>query len=157
MKYDAIIIGSGRAGNPLSESLTDQGLRVAPIEKAHLGGTCINTGCTPTKTMAASAQVAYYARNGARRGAHTGEVRVDLPAIIARKDAIVRRFRSGHQRKVEGRDNLHLYRGQARFLGPRQVAVGEHVLESGRIFIDTGTRTDIPRLEGLERVNYLQR
>ncbi len=155
MKYDAIIIGSGQAGNPLSESLTDQGLTVALIEKAHLGGTCINTGCTPTKTMVASAQVAHYARNAARWGVHTGEVRVDLPKIIARKDAIVRSFRGGHERKVESRDNLHLYRGHARFLGPRQVAVGEHVLESERIFINTGTRTDIPRLEGLDRVNYL--
>jgi pyruvate/2-oxoglutarate dehydrogenase complex dihydrolipoamide dehydrogenase (E3) component len=155
MNYDAIIIGSGQAGNPLSESLTDQGLKVALIEKAHLGGTCINTGCTPTKTMVASAQVAYYARNAARWGVHTGEVRVDLPKIVARKDAIVRSFRSGHERKVESRDNLHLYRGQARFVGPRQVAVGEHVLESERIFINTGTRTDLPRLEGLDQVNYL--
>ncbi len=155
MQYDAIIIGSGQAGNPLSESLTDQGLKVALIEKAHLGGTCINTGCTPTKTMVASAQVAYYARNAARWGVHTGEVRVDLPKIIARKDAIVRSFRSGHERKVESRENLHLYRGHARFLGPRQIAVEEHVLESERIFINTGTRTDIPRLEGLDHVNYL--
>jgi pyruvate/2-oxoglutarate dehydrogenase complex dihydrolipoamide dehydrogenase (E3) component len=155
MKYDAIIIGSGQAGNPLSESLTDQGLKVALIEKAHLGGTCINTGCTPTKTMVASAQVAYYARNAARWGVHTGDVRVDLPKIIARKDAIVASFRSGHERKVESRDNLHLYRGHARFLGPRQVVVGDQALESERIFINTGTRTDIPRLEGLEQVNYL--
>ncbi len=155
MKYDAIIIGSGQAGNPLSESLTDQGLTVALIEKAHLGGTCINTGCTPTKTMVASAQVAHYARNAARWGVHTGEVRVDLPKIVARKDAIVRSFRSGHERKVESRDNLHLYRGHARFLGPRQVAVGEHVLESERIFINTGTRTDVPRLDGLDQVHYL--
>ncbi|HEX9899596.1 MAG TPA: mercuric reductase [Candidatus Methylomirabilis sp.] len=155
MKYDAIIIGSGQAGNPLSESLTDQGLKVALIEKAHLGGTCINTGCTPTKTMVASAQVAYYARNAARWGVHTGEVRVDLPKIIARKDAIVQSFRSGHERKVESRDNLHLYRGHARFLGPRQVAVGAEVLESERIFINTGTRTDVPRLAGLDQVNYL--
>jgi len=155
MKCDAIIIGSGQAGNPLSESLTDQGLKVALIEKAHLGGTCINTGCTPTKTMVASAQVAYYARNAARWGVHTGEVRVDLPKIIARKDAIVQSFRSGHERKVESRDNLHLYRGHARFLGPRQVAVGAEVLESERIFINTGTRTDVPRLAGLDQVNYL--
>ncbi len=155
MKYDAIIIGSGQAGNPLSESLTDQGLTVALIEKAHLGGTCINTGCTPTKTMVASAQVAHYARNAARWGVHTGKVRVSLPKIVARKDAIVRRFRGGHQRTVNSRKNLHLYRGIARFLGPRQVAVGKQVLESERIFINTGTRTDIPRIEGLEKGTYL--
>jgi pyruvate/2-oxoglutarate dehydrogenase complex dihydrolipoamide dehydrogenase (E3) component len=155
MKYDAIIIGSGQAGNPLSESLTDQGLKVALIEKAHLGGTCINTGCTPTKTMVASAQVAHYARNAARWGVHTGEVRVSLPRIVARKDAIVRRFRGGHQRKVNSRENLHLYRGHARFLGPREVAVGKQVLESERIFINTGTRTDIPRIDGLDKGTYL--
>ncbi|MBI4573368.1 MAG: mercuric reductase [candidate division NC10 bacterium] len=155
MKYDAIIIGSGQAGNPLSESLTDRGLQVALIEKAHLGGTCINTGCTPTKTMVASAQVSHYARNAARWGVHTGDIRVDLPKIIARKDAIVRSFRSGHERKVESRDNLHLYRGHGRFLSPRQIAVGEHVLESERIFINTGTRTDLPRLEGLDGIAYL--
>ncbi|MBI1999610.1 MAG: mercuric reductase [candidate division NC10 bacterium] len=155
MQYDAIIIGSGQAGNPLSESLTDQGWTVALIEKAHLGGTCINTGCTPTKTMVASAQVAYYARNAARWGVHTGKVRVNLPKIVARKDAIVRRFRSGHQRKVNSRENLHLHRGKARFLGPRQVAVGKHVLESERIFINTGTRPDIPAIEGLEKGAYL--
>lgn len=155
MKYDAIIVGSGQAGNPLSESLTDQGLKVALIEKAHLGGTCINTGCTPTKTMVASAQVAHYARNAARWGVHTGKVRVSLPKIVARKNAIVRRFRGGHQRKVNSRENLHLYRGHARFLGPRQVAVGKHVLESERIFINTGTRTDIPLIDGLGRGAYL--
>jgi len=155
MKYDAIIIGSGQAGNPLSESLTDQGLKVALIEKAHLGGTCINTGCTPTKTMVASAQVAHYARNAARWGVHTGKVRVNLPKIVARKDAIVRRFRSGHQHKVNSRENLHLHRGKARFLGPHQVAVGKHVLESERIFINTGTRPDIPLIEGLEKGTYL--
>jgi pyruvate/2-oxoglutarate dehydrogenase complex dihydrolipoamide dehydrogenase (E3) component len=155
MKYDAIIIGSGQAGNPLSVSLTDQGLKVALIEKAHLGGTCINTGCTPTKTMVASAQVAHYARNATRWGVHTGKVRVSLARIVARKDAIVRRFRGGHQRKVNSRENLHLYRGIARFVGPRQVAVGKHVLESQRIFINTGTRTDIPQIEGLEKGTYL--
>ena len=155
MKYDAIIIGSGQAGNPLWESLTDLGWTVALIEKAHLGGTCINTGCTPTKTMVASAQVAHYARNASRWGIHTGEVRVDLPKIVARKDAIVRSFRGGQERKVESRDNLHLYRGHARFLDPRQVAVGQATLESERIFINTGTRTDIPSLDGLDRVPYL--
>lgn len=155
MQYDAIIIGSGQAGNPLSESLTDLGWKVALIEKEHLGGTCINTGCTPTKTMVASAQVAYYARNASRWGVHTGEVRVDLPKIVARKDAIVRRFRSGHEHKVDSREHLHLYRGHARFLGPHQVAVGEHILESQRIFINTGTRPEIPRIQGLEDGTYL--
>ena len=114
MKYDAIVIGSGQAGNPLIYKLADKGWTVALIEKEHLGGTCINTGCTPTKTMVMRAQVAYYARNAARWGVHTGEVRVDLPAIVAQKDRVVQSFRSGLQRKVDSRENLHLYRGQAR-------------------------------------------
>lgn len=155
MKYDAIVIGSGQAGNPLSQDLADRGWTVALIEKEHLGGTCINTGCTPTKTMVASAQVAHYARNAARWGVRTGEVSVDLPRIVARKDGIVQRFRSGKQEAVESRKNLHLYRGHARFLDARRVKVGEHVLESERVFINTGTRPEIPRIDGLDRVKYL--
>jgi pyruvate/2-oxoglutarate dehydrogenase complex dihydrolipoamide dehydrogenase (E3) component len=155
MKYDAIIIGSGQAGNPLWDSLTDRGSTVALIEQAHLGGTCINTGCTPTKTMVASAQVAYYARNAARWGVNTGAVSVDLPRIVARKDAIVQEFRGGKERKAASRKNLHLYRGNARFVAPNKVTVGEQVLEGDRIFINTGTRPAIPRIDGLDRVDYL--
>src|SRR5881398_1805829 len=109
IRYDAVVIGSGQAGNPLSQKLADQGWSVALIEKEHLGGTCINTGCTPTKTMVMRAQVAHYARNGVRWGIHTGEVRVDLPAIVAQKDRVVESFRAGQQRKVDSRKNLHLY------------------------------------------------
>ena len=123
MKYDAIILGSGQAGNPLWDSLTDRGWTVALIEKAHLGGTCINYGCTPTKTMVASAQIAYYARNAARWGVHTGPVSVDLPRIVARKDAVVQEFRGGKERTAASRQNLHLYRGHARFVAPHKVAV----------------------------------
>ena len=155
MKYDAIIIGSGQAGNPLWDSLTDHGWTVALVEEAHLGGTCINTGCTPTKTMVASAQVAHYARNAARWGVRTGTVSVDLPKIVARKDAIVQSFRGGKESQAEGRKNLHLYRGHARFMAPHEVAVGEEVLESERIFINTGTRPSVPRIEGLGKVDYL--
>ncbi len=155
MKYDAIVIGSGQAGNPLIYKLADKGWTVALIEKEHLGGTCINTGCTPTKTMVMRAQVAYYARNAARWGVHTGEVRVDLPAIVAQKDRVVQSFRSGLQRKVDSRENLHLYRGQARFTGPHRIAVGGKVLESDKIFINTGTRPTIPGIPGLAAVPYL--
>ena len=84
MSYDAIVIGSGQAGNPLSHRLADQGWKVALVEKAHLGGTCINTGCTPTKTMVASAQVAYYARNAARWGIRANGVSVDLDKVVDR-------------------------------------------------------------------------
>ena len=155
MKYDLIVIGSGQAGNPLSQKLADYGWKVALIEKAHLGGTCINTGCTPTKTMVASAQVAYYARNASRWGVKTNGVTVDLPAIVARKNRIVESFRSGQQRRVDERPNLRLYRGQARFTGPHSIAVGGETLESERIFINTGTRPAIPGIEGLEAAGYL--
>lgn len=155
MKYDAIVIGSGQGGNPLSQRLADLEWTVALIEKKHLGGTCINTGCTPTKTMIACAQVAHYARNAARWGVRTGDVSVDLPAIVARKDHIVQNFRSGQQRKVDSRKNLHLYRGHARFVASHRIQVGEEVLESERIFINTGTRPVIPPIEGLEAVAYL--
>src|SRR5215471_9616745 len=99
-KYDAIVIGSGQAGNPLCQKLADHGWTVALIEKEHLGGTCINTGCTPTKTMVASAQVAHYARNAAKWGVRTGAVSVNLPQVVARKDKIVSQWRSGLEEKV---------------------------------------------------------
>lgn len=153
-KYDAIVIGSGQGGNPLCQDLADRGWRVALIEKEHLGGTCINTGCTPTKTMVASAQVAYYARNAARWGVRTGPVSVDLPRIVARKNEIVQRFRSGKEEAFGG-ENPRLYRGHGRFVGPRQVQVGSEILEGERIFINTGTRPETPRIEGLDRVGYL--
>ena len=155
MKYDAIIIGSGQGGNPLSQNLADRGWSVALIEKAHLGGTCINTGCTPTKTMIQSAQVAHYARHAARWGVRACGVSVDLPAIVARKDKVVHGFRDGQQRRVDARKSLRLCRGQARFVGPQQLQVGDEQLESERIFINTGARPDLPRLPGLATVDYL--
>ena len=153
--YDAIVIGSGQAGNPLSQKLADRGWTVALVEKEHLGGTCVNTGCTPTKTMIASAQVAYYARNADRWGSAPAQVSVDLPKVVARKDRVVGQSRAGLNRKVEERKTLHLYRGHARFIGPHEVRVGEEVLESERIFIDTGTRPDVPHLEGLGGIDFL--
>jgi pyruvate/2-oxoglutarate dehydrogenase complex dihydrolipoamide dehydrogenase (E3) component len=154
-QYDAVVIGSGQGGNPLSQKLADLGWTVALIEKAHLGGTCVNTGCTPTKTMVASAQVAHYARNAGRWGVRAADVGVDLPQVVARKDQVVNQWRSGQERKVQLRKNLHLHREHGRFVGPHQVRVGDEVLESSRIFIDTGTRPSIPPLEGLDRINYL--
>jgi pyruvate/2-oxoglutarate dehydrogenase complex dihydrolipoamide dehydrogenase (E3) component len=155
MKYDAIVIGSGQAGNPLSQKLADKGWAVALIEQAHLGGTCINTGCTPTNTMIASAQVVHYARNASRWGVRAGDVSVDLPAVVARKDKVVESFRSGHQRNVEKRPSLHLYRGHAQFAAPHRVTIDNQSLEGERIFINTGARASIPRIEGLDTVGYL--
>src|ERR1700678_3285096 len=121
--YDAIVIGAGQAGNPLSQKLADRGWTVALVEKEQLGGTCVNTGCTPTKTMVASAQIAHYARNGARWGVKVGSVQVDLPAIVSLKNSVVEHFRTGNERNVEKRPNLHLYRGHARFIAPRKLQI----------------------------------
>src|SRR5260370_25784636 len=117
-KYDAIVIVSGQAGKPLSQKLADHGWTVALIEKAELGGTCINTGCTPTKAMVASAQVAHYARHAGQWGVNTGEVSVDLRKVVARKDQIVDQWRSCIEQKVPDRkQEIRLYRGQLRVHG----------------------------------------
>jgi len=155
MEYDAIVIGSGQGGNPLAYALAGRGWSVALVEKAHLGGTCINTGCTPTKTMVASAQVAHYVRNASRWGVKADNVRVDLPAVVARKTAIVESFRLGHEKRVREHKTLRLYRNHARFLAPHAVQVGDDTIESGKIFVDTGTRPKPPLLAGLDAVGYL--
>jgi pyruvate/2-oxoglutarate dehydrogenase complex dihydrolipoamide dehydrogenase (E3) component len=155
MRYDAIVIGSGQGGNPLAYALAERGWSVALVEKVHLGGTCINTGCTPTKTMVASAQVAHYARNASRWGVKVDNVRVDLPAVVARKNAVVERFRGGHEKRVVDHKTLRLYRNHARFVGPHAVQVGDDTIESDKIFLDTGARPETPRLAGLDAVGYL--
>ena len=153
--YDAIVIGSGQGGNPLASAISKRGEQVALLESGPLGGTCINTGCTPTKTMVASAQVAHYARNAARWGVHAGDVTIDLPAILRRKNDMVDRFRSGWEKSFQGDDHVHLYRGRARFSDVSQVEINGETLTSKRIFIDTGSAPNIPRIEGLDRVPYL--
>ena len=150
MKYDAIIIGSGQAGNPLSYRFADLGRQVAMIEMGNVGGTCINTGCTPTKTMVHRAQIAHYARNAARWGVHAENVTVDLPAIVVQKDSVVANFRGGIKKKIGLHPNIRLYQGQARFAGAHQIHVGETLLESGNIFINTGGRPIIPDIPGLD-------
>ena len=155
MKFDAIVIGSGQAGNPLLYRLADLGWHVALIEKNQLGGTCINVGCTPTKVMVHRAQVAHYARNAARWGVNASNVSVDLPKIVAQKEEVVRSFRGGQQKQVDKRPNLKLYRNHARFVAPHQLQVGGELLESEKIFIDTGGRTVIPKISGLESSGFL--
>jgi len=155
MKYDAIIIGSGQGGNPLAFRLADLGWSVALIEKKYLGGTCINVGCTPTKTMVHRAQVAHYARNSARWGVNTSNVIVDLAKMVSQKDEVVLSFRSGQQKQVDKRANLRLHRGHARFVAPHQLKVGDDLLESKKVFINTGGRPTIPAIPGLETVPYL--
>lgn len=155
MKYDAIIVGSGQAGNPLVYRLADLGWAVALIEKKNLGGTCINVGCTPTKTMVHRAQVAHYACNAARWGVNTANVSVDMSKIVAQKDEVVLSFRGGQQKQVDKRSNLRLYRGHARFVAPHQLQVGNEQIESEKIFIDVGGRPNIPSIPGLDGVPYL--
>src|SRR5437588_2118549 len=155
MNYQAIVIGSGQAGNPLAYRLADFGWSVALIEEKNLGGTCINVGCTPTKTMVHRAQVAHYARNAARWGVNTSNVSVDLAKIVAQKEEVVLSFRGGLQKQVDRRANLRLHRGHARFVGPHQLRVGDDLLESEKIFINTGDRSNIPAISGLDPVSYL--
>jgi pyruvate/2-oxoglutarate dehydrogenase complex dihydrolipoamide dehydrogenase (E3) component len=154
-QYDAIVIGAGQSGPPLAHKLADLGQRVALIEREHLGGSCINYGCTPTKTMVASARIAHYARRGPEFGVHTGEVRIDLAEVVARKDAMVLQWRNGQQGHVDRRDTLDLYRGHGRFTGPHEVEVNGETLTSDRIVINTGTRPRILPLPGLDEVEVL--
>jgi pyruvate/2-oxoglutarate dehydrogenase complex dihydrolipoamide dehydrogenase (E3) component len=155
MKYDAIVIGSGQAGNPLSYRLAEVGWQVALIEKENLGGTCINTGCTPTKTMVHRAQIAHYARNAVRWGVHAEKVTADLPTIVAQKDGVVAGFRGGVQKKIGLHPNIRLYRGRARFTSAHQIQVGEILLESDKMFINTGGRPIIPDISGLDPARVL--
>jgi pyruvate/2-oxoglutarate dehydrogenase complex dihydrolipoamide dehydrogenase (E3) component len=155
MKYDAIVIGSGQAGIPLSFRLADIGWQVALIEKSLLGGTCINNGCSPTKTMVHRAQVAYYARNAARWGVRAANVSADLQAIVAQKNKVIHSFRGGKEKQMKQRPNLHFHGGHARFVDVHQIQVGETFLESEKIFINTGGRWRDPRIPGLARVPYL--
>jgi pyruvate/2-oxoglutarate dehydrogenase complex dihydrolipoamide dehydrogenase (E3) component len=155
MKYDAIIVGSGQGGNPLAYRLADHGWSVALIEKSYLGGTCINVGCTPTKTMVHRAQVAHYARDAARWGVIATNVFVDLAKIVAQKNQVVLSFRGGHQKQVDKRTNLRLYHGHAHFVASHQLQVGDDLLESEKIFLDVGGRASIPSIPGLDSVPYL--
>jgi len=155
MKYDAIVIGSGQAGIPLSLRLADIGWQVALIEKGFVGGTCINNGCTPTKTMVHRAQVAYYARNAKRWGVRAANVSADMQAIVDQKNKVVHSFRGGKEKQIKQRPNLHFYSGQGRFVGVHQIQMGETLLESEKIFINTGGRARDPHIPGLARVPYL--
>jgi pyruvate/2-oxoglutarate dehydrogenase complex dihydrolipoamide dehydrogenase (E3) component len=155
VKFDAIILGSGQGGNPLAHRLADLGWSVALIEGKFLGGTCINVGCTPTKTMVHRAHVAHYARNAARWGVNASNVSVDLPKIVAQKDAVVLSFRNGQENQVKKRPTLRLFRGHGRFVAPHQIQVNEELLESEKIFINAGGRPAVPQIPGLDSVPYL--
>src|SRR5262249_48190275 len=158
--YDAILIGAGQGGKPLSIVLARAGLKTAVIEARYLGGTCVNYGCTPTKTMAASARVAYLARRASDYGVQTGPVNVNLAQVRERKQKIVERFRNGAEQVLEATENLDVIRGEARFIDSRTVKVeraGREALHvsAEKIFINTGAKLVIPPIDGLDRVPSL--
>lgn len=155
--YDAIIIGSGQAGNPLARAFGDAGWKTALIERAYIGGTCINYGCTPTKTMFNSARVAYLARRGAEYGVHHGKVSVNMREVRARKQRVVEEFRESGLKGIKQTENLELITGSARFIAPHQVEVqlndgGKHTVSAEKIFINTGGRPSRPQLDGIDDV-----
>jgi len=159
-RYDDIVIGAGQAGGPLSTALAHAGRRVALVEREHVGGSCINYGCTPTKTMVASARVAHLARRGQGYGVLTGGVRVDLARVRQRKQEIVERFRDGSRRRIEQTPGTDLLFGEARFTGPKTIEVTvengrPRALTAGRVFINVGTRAAVPDIEGLADVEHL--
>ncbi|HLQ27764.1 MAG TPA: mercuric reductase [Ktedonobacteraceae bacterium] len=158
--YDAIVIGAGQAGGPLSTALANAGWKTAIIERVHVGGTCINEGCTPTKTMVASARVAYLARRGADYGVHTGPVTIDMVKVRQRKRDIVDSFRGGSERRIERTAGLDLLMGEASFTGPKTLEVllnaGEtRQLTASMIFINAGERPAKLALAGIENVPTL--
>jgi pyruvate/2-oxoglutarate dehydrogenase complex dihydrolipoamide dehydrogenase (E3) component len=154
--FDAIIIGTGQAGPALARRLVAAGWKVAIVERKLFGGTCINTGCTPTKTLVASAYAAHLARRAADYGVIIpGAVRVDMKAVKARKDAVVGASRSGIERSLKALEGCTVYEGHARFVGPKEVGVGDEVLRADRIFINVGGRALVPPIPGLEQAPYL--
>ena len=158
--YDAIVIGAGQAGGPLSTALANAGRKTAIIERIHVGGTCINEGCTPTKTMVASARVTYLARRGADYGVHTGPVTIDMVKVRQRKRDIVDSFRGGSERRIEQTAGLDLLMGEASFTGPKTLEVllntGEiRQLTASTIFINAGERPAKLALAGIENVPTL--
>ena len=154
--FDAIIIGTGQAGPALARRVVAAGWKVAIIERKLFGGTCINTGCTPTKTLVASAYAAHLARRAADYGVVIpGAVGVDMKAVKARKDAVVGTSRRGIERSLKALEGCTVYEGHARFVGPKEVGVGDELLRADRIFINVGGRALVPPIPGLEQAPYL--
>jgi len=153
--FDAIVIGTGQAGPFLAGRLTAAGMSVAIVERKLFGGTCVNTGCTPTKTMVASAYAAHMARRGAEFGvAINGAVSVDMRRVKARKDEVVGQSRTGLEHFLKTMKNGTVLEGHARFESPRQVSVGGDTLAADRIFINVGGRAVVPAMPGLEQIEY---
>ena len=154
-KYDAIIIGTGQAGPALAGRLAGAGMKVAVIERKRFGGTCVNNGCIPTKTLIASARAAHVARRAGEYGVMIdGSITVDMKKVKARKDAVVRRSNEGLEQWLRGTENVTIYQGHGRFEDAHQVRVGDELLEADRIFINVGGRAATPALPGHDQVSY---
>jgi pyruvate/2-oxoglutarate dehydrogenase complex dihydrolipoamide dehydrogenase (E3) component len=159
-KYDAIIIGSGQAGTPLAKKLAAAGLKTALFEQRYIGGTCINDGCTPTKTMIASARMVYLSRQAKTLGVQTGTVSVDLKKVIARKNQIVESFRNGSATNLETIPGLDIYYGEASFTAEKTIRLTsrdkkEIILKADKIFINAGCKPMVPAISGIEQIDYL--
>jgi pyruvate/2-oxoglutarate dehydrogenase complex dihydrolipoamide dehydrogenase (E3) component len=155
-QYDAIVIGTGQAGPPLAERLAGAGMKVAVIERGKFGGTCVNTGCIPTKTLVASARAAHVARRAAEFGVRLkGAVKVDMKKVKARLDRIAGGGNAGIRRWMTGTPNVTVYKSHARFTGPKEIAVKGETLTAERIFVNVGARALAPDMPGLTEVPYL--
>jgi pyruvate/2-oxoglutarate dehydrogenase complex dihydrolipoamide dehydrogenase (E3) component len=155
ISYDAIVIGTGQAGPGLARRLAGAGMKVAIVERKLFGGTCVNTGCIPTKTMIASAYAAHMATRGAEFGVQVAGVSVDMKRVKARKDEISGQSRVGVETSLRKLENCTVYQGHARFESPREVSVGGERLTAEKIFINVGARAVVPEMPGLDKVPYL--
>ncbi len=153
--FDAIVIGAGQAGPALAQRCSQEGLRTAIIERGHFGGTCVNVGCVPTKTMVASARAIHMARRGAEFGFTASDIQVNMQRVKARKEAQVLKSRSGVLQWMQGLKNTEVIQGHATFVGPRTVQVGDRTLTATRIFINVGGRAAVPGLQGIKDVPFL--
>jgi pyruvate/2-oxoglutarate dehydrogenase complex dihydrolipoamide dehydrogenase (E3) component len=154
--YDAIVIGTGQAGPPLAKRLSDAGMSVAIVERHLFGGTCVNTGCIPTKAMVASAYAAHLARRGRDFGVTIdSDVLVDMKTVKARKDGISEQSRVGVEKMLRGLPRCDVYVGHARLKAARQIVVGDQILAADRIFINVGGRAVVPSMQGLDKVPFL--
>jgi pyruvate/2-oxoglutarate dehydrogenase complex dihydrolipoamide dehydrogenase (E3) component len=154
-RFDAIIVGAGQAGPPLAGRLTAAGQRVAIVERKLVGGTCVNNGCIPTKTLVASAHAAHLARRSSEYGVATGSISVDMAKVKARKDGIMLADRKGVEDWLEGMDGCAVFRGHAHFEDPHTLRVGDDVLHADRIFLNVGGRAVVPDIPGLSDIEFL--
>jgi pyruvate/2-oxoglutarate dehydrogenase complex dihydrolipoamide dehydrogenase (E3) component len=154
-QYDAIVVGTGQSGPPLAGRLTTAGMRVAVIERNRFGGTCVNTGCIPTKCLVAGAKAIHMARRASDYGFRTGPVVVDMKQVKARKDRIVASSNQGVESSLRGMKDCTIYQGHARFESPSTVRVGDDVFDADKIFIDVGGRAAKPAIAGLDSASFL--